>query len=83
MCYLLLSPVPPHDMTTLFNKYAHVYEGRIFAKNILESTAKAILKPEIKIEMKVEKEMNKLCKTEMGNGKKLKCKNKNKNYNNK
>ena len=45
MCYLLLSPVPPHDMTTLFNKYAHVYEGRIFAKNILESTAKAILKP--------------------------------------
>ena len=43
--YLLLS-VPPYDITRPLSKYAHVYVGRIFAKNIFESTASAILKPE-------------------------------------
>jgi hypothetical protein len=44
--YLLLSPPAPYDITTVFNKYAHVYEGRILAKKMLESTARAIRRPE-------------------------------------
>lgn len=45
MCTYLFRSLPPYDITRPLSKYAHVYVGRMLAKNMFESTANAILRP--------------------------------------